>query len=246
MSSIDFCEINYYITNYIAEFHNTWSSILMIIPPFIGLFYSNPANELRTTFLFISLIFTFIGSALFHATLKSFEQSLDEIGMLILNNCIFYSLLEYKQIKKRNSIILLIILLTIIQIFIYCKFQHIYYIFLLLFISLSTFNILWATYIVVSNYNNEYSECRNKLYNYAIYNYTILGAPLWIFEMYNCSVLLPYYKYVYGCTLHVFWHVGSGLGAYFLILFITYIRLEKLGGKPKIKWIMYLPVITLE
>lgn len=231
-ASIDFCEENYYITPYIAEFHNTWSSLLMMIPPFIGLLYSNPTYEWRTTILFTFLMFCFLGSVFLHFTLKDFEQSTDEVSMLLYNNAVLYSLSEYKIMKKRVIVISTMILISIIQINIYYTFQHLYYMFLLQFIPLSIINLIWCGYISIIHNKSLY----NKLYIYFISSYLFAGA-LWIFEIYNCNSLLPYYRMMNGCTLHIIWHIGSGLGGYFVVLFITSVRLEVLGGTPELKWI---------
>ena len=233
-ASIDFCEENYYITSNIAEFHNTWSSVLMIIPPVIGLFYSNPTHELRTSLLFGILILIFVGSTLLHSTLNSFEQSIDEVSMLILNNLLLYFALEYRNILCRSSTIYIIGLLTIIQIYIYYTFQHLYYIFLLQFIPLSVCIVFYLLYtLYIHNYNPLY----NQLCFFATISYVFSGAPLWILEMNYCNTLIPYYRSIGGCTLHILWHFGSGIGAYLTILFLICIRLERLGGNPKLKWV---------
>jgi dihydroceramidase len=65
-SSIDFCEPNYLITNYIAETHNVWSSLYLIFLAYIGFKYCNLTYEWRIWFMFLGLFVVGFGSASLH------------------------------------------------------------------------------------------------------------------------------------------------------------------------------------
>ncbi len=70
-ASTEWCERNYQVTPYIAEFYNTLSNFPGIILAFIGLIYSiNQKFERRFSVLHLSTIALGIGSILFHATLQ--------------------------------------------------------------------------------------------------------------------------------------------------------------------------------
>ena len=79
-SSINWCESDYEITPYIAEFWNTISMIPCIILALKGLCNKNSLLIIRIGF-FLSFI-TAIGSVTFHATLTNWGQTLDELSML--------------------------------------------------------------------------------------------------------------------------------------------------------------------
>ncbi|KAF8930517.1 hypothetical protein BGZ47_000501 [Haplosporangium gracile] len=81
-ASIDWCENNYTVSFYIAEFWNTTSSFLIAAIAATG--YMNLASftERRMT-LFMQIFFaTGVGSVLFHGTLRHKMQLLDELPML--------------------------------------------------------------------------------------------------------------------------------------------------------------------
>lgn len=70
-ASTEWCEKNYEVTPYVAEFYNTISNIPSIILALIGLHYAiSQKFERRFSVLHLSTIALSIGSSLFHATLK--------------------------------------------------------------------------------------------------------------------------------------------------------------------------------
>lgn len=81
-SSVDFCEPNYYLTNFIAEPHNVWSSLYLTLLGLIGLCYANPLGEWRVIAQYGALAVVGLGSAMLHSTLGAMWQSADEVPML--------------------------------------------------------------------------------------------------------------------------------------------------------------------
>ncbi|KAH7032224.1 ceramidase [Linnemannia elongata] len=81
-ASIDWCENNYTVSYYIAEFWNSTSSILIAALAAIG--YMNLASfkERRMTLLMQAFFTIGVGSTLFHGTLRHKMQLLDELPML--------------------------------------------------------------------------------------------------------------------------------------------------------------------
>jgi dihydroceramidase len=83
-SSIDWCEANYAITFYVAEFYNTISSIPMSILSIFGILLTRKyaTTELRYIFVFLCIVSVGIGSAAFHGTLRFYAQLFDELPMV--------------------------------------------------------------------------------------------------------------------------------------------------------------------
>lgn len=83
-SPIDWCEENYIVVNYIAEFWNTLTAPAMcIVPVILRWQHHMPASPRAFNFVgrvsMLSLLCIGIGSAYFHATLAIMGQVLDEI-----------------------------------------------------------------------------------------------------------------------------------------------------------------------
>ncbi|CAF0821802.1 unnamed protein product [Rotaria sordida] len=84
-SDVDWCEPNYVVTEYIAEFWNTVSNIFFfLVPPLMIILFASYSKRVANgiTILWILLIVIGIGSVYFHATLSLAGQLVDEIGIL--------------------------------------------------------------------------------------------------------------------------------------------------------------------
>jgi dihydroceramidase len=106
-SSIDWCERNYAVTQYIAEFWNFISSFSMCILAGI-LFIQGLYNRIEKRFLLLSLSFGFVGlgSAYFHGTLTYFGQMADEVPMVysvIIWWFILFRIDKFKQLENKIS-----------------------------------------------------------------------------------------------------------------------------------------------
>lgn len=87
-STVDWCEINYEYSQYIAEIKNSVSSLPIIL---LGLYYLRKKMLVGLCVMFIG-----IGSTIFHATLLYEGQLLDEIPMLYLILILFYNVTKLK------------------------------------------------------------------------------------------------------------------------------------------------------
>jgi len=82
-ASIDWCETNYENSFYIAEYWNTLSNILLVVFSMFGMHMSiKEGHEIDLTILFFIIMVIGIGSALFHGTLQTWAQQLDETPMI--------------------------------------------------------------------------------------------------------------------------------------------------------------------
>jgi dihydroceramidase len=91
-ASIDWCEQNYAITPFVAEFWNTLSSLAMVTAGLLGLSSRRFAGEIRIAFALLVLVG--LGSVAFHGTLRFELQMLDELPMLYLVTWLVWLLVE--------------------------------------------------------------------------------------------------------------------------------------------------------
>ncbi|KAL5033229.1 hypothetical protein BDV3_000239 [Batrachochytrium dendrobatidis] len=80
-SSVDWCEMNYEVTTFIAEYFNTISSFAMAVVGMLGVVL-HPWAEMRFHMAFQTTVAVGLGSVAFHCTLGKFSQALDEVPML--------------------------------------------------------------------------------------------------------------------------------------------------------------------
>eukprot|EP00158_Paraphelidium_tribonemae_P007441 Partr_v1_DN28244_c4_g1_i2_m76028 putative alkaline ceramidase len=79
-STLDWCEENYVVMHYIAEFWNTISNGSFMLLALLGVYrWWRFGLELRFLVAYLSLFVIGVGSAFFHATLLYEMQLLDEL-----------------------------------------------------------------------------------------------------------------------------------------------------------------------
>ncbi|MCB9666342.1 MAG: ceramidase [Alphaproteobacteria bacterium] len=84
-AAVDWCEPNYAVTPYVAEWWNTLSSLPMVALGLYGLWrWAGLRDRLERRFAlcFVFLLFVGAGSAAFHGTLLRLPQALDELPMI--------------------------------------------------------------------------------------------------------------------------------------------------------------------
>ena len=236
LSSVNFCEPDYFLSEYIAEFHNTWSSIVGIsMFPFIALLYSNPTKEWRFTIMYLILMAVGIGSACLHATLLALPQSFDEVPMLWMIIIFLFALLENSALPNKPNYQYLpwiMFVAAVVQTGVYYTFMQYYSVFLLNYVSMVAVVTIWISHLANRNNNGTTTNgLSKKLWQAAIGSYLLIGTPLWIVEMNNCPTLLPSYKAFGGLSFHILWHLGAGLGTYLTILFLITLRMQTLYGE---------------
>ncbi|XP_057363183.1 alkaline ceramidase 3 isoform X2 [Manis pentadactyla] len=102
-STLDWCEENYAVTWYMAEFWNTVSNLIMIIPPIFGAIQSiRDGLEKRYIASYLALTVVGMGSWCFHMTLKYEMQLLDELPMIY--SCCIFVYCMFECFKTKNSV----------------------------------------------------------------------------------------------------------------------------------------------
>lgn len=104
-STVDWCESNYLISNYIAEYWNTITGISLVLSS-LFFYHENQTWFLNTKYYvnFMRIIGCFclvgIGTILFHSTLFYPFQLLDELPMIFMANEYLLLLLSLQTCKK--------------------------------------------------------------------------------------------------------------------------------------------------
>lgn len=245
-SSVEFCEPNYLITPYIAEFHNSWSSALITVLAVIAFLYGNPTGELRFSMMFIILGSIGIGSVGLHTTLHWLPQSSDELPMLWASLSMLYALCVMREPQKSTKVVIygcVFGIIALVETIIYSSFRQIYMVFIVSIILSSILVTSWMTRLTFFDKDVQHSKIRQILYLLAAPTFGF-GFGLWLIDMHLCDYLLPYYLHVGGFTLHVFWHIFSCLGTYLAFMHLISVRVQYLGAEPQIGFAMgFVPVI---
>ncbi|XP_028838325.1 alkaline ceramidase 3 isoform X2 [Denticeps clupeoides] len=237
-STLDWCEDNYVVSFYVAEFWNTVSNLIMILPPIYGAIKTfKDGLETRYVFAFLGLAAVGIGSWCFHMTLLYEMQLLDELPM-IYSCCVFVYCL-YECFKQEHAIsyfpisILLVYSIAVSVVYLQWKepvFHQVMY------AALVGCLVIRSVFIVTWVYPWLRPLCYTSL------GVFLLGFLLWNIDNILCDSLratrqtLP--PVVGAVTqFHAWWHILTGLGSYFHILFSLQIRSTYLKQRPKVKFL---------
>uniref|UniRef100_A0A3P8VWG1 Alkaline ceramidase n=1 Tax=Cynoglossus semilaevis TaxID=244447 RepID=A0A3P8VWG1_CYNSE len=209
-STLDWCEENYVVSLYIAEF-NTVSNLIMILPPICGAIQTyRDGLEFRYIFSFLGLA---IGSWCFHMTLLYEMQLLDELPM-IYSTCVFVYCYECFSQKKSISlfpIALLLIFSVSVTVWKEPVFHQVMY-------GALVACLVMRSVFIVTVYPWLRTLCYTSLCIF------LLGFLLWNIDNIFCDSLasrqsLPPAVGVLT-QFHAWWHIFTGLGSYLHILLL--------------------------
>jgi dihydroceramidase len=260
-SSIDFCEPNYLHYDNVVEFHNTWSSLAGIVSlGVIGVIWNNPTREKRTVLAYFILILIGVGSTGLHLSLHWIFQASDELPMLYLNNCINFMCMEHNAPRgKPNypSLPTFFGLLTILQTFIYYRFQDNFIIFFFSYASGVFILLMMGCRLACLTYDRRGPILR-QLFVLSIVAFFFVGFPMWIIDKFCCESIVLIglvddeasassssellWK---GITPHVIWHFAAGYGTYCAIACAVAGRMEELQIPFRRKYLLLvIPVLV--
>uniref|UniRef100_A0A3Q2Y1C8 Alkaline ceramidase n=1 Tax=Hippocampus comes TaxID=109280 RepID=A0A3Q2Y1C8_HIPCM len=230
-STLDWCEENYVVSYYIAEFWNTVSNLIMILPPICGAIQTfRDGLEFCYILSFLGLAAVGVGSWCFHMTLLYEMQLLDELPM-IYSTCVFVYCL-YECFKQRKSIswfpvaLLLLFSITVTVVSILYHF--------VMYGALVACLVIRSVFIVTWVYPWLRPLCYTSL------GVFLLGFLLWNIDNIFCDSLRASRKTLppgvgVATQFHAWWHIFTGLGSYLHILLSLQIRTTYLKYRPKVK-----------
>ncbi|KAL6879577.1 ceramidase [Trichoderma longibrachiatum] len=219
-SYLNFCEEDYVVTRYVAEFINTLSSLAFVVYGVYGLSRPGRNGQTRARLLSYSgLIGVGICSASYHMTLKYHTQMSDELSMHLLTTPMVYRLLTLKSSPQRTKTValLLTVLFTVVMV------THMVMDEFLL--HATTFGL--AVYIIATRTLKLISQqvpderIRKNLRNIALFgcfNFAF-GYFVWLLDGLLCSGLTSL-KHSAGLPLafllelHGWWHIFTCIGGY--------------------------------
>lgn len=226
-STLDWCEKNYQITIYIAEFWNTITNLSMIVPALYGL--SNVLRqglERRYLLCFVLLFITGVGSWMFHMTLLYEMQLMDELPMVwgasYFVYCQFRANHSYEDGGRRVAVIMTCYSLLVSIVYLVNK-NPIFHEFM--------YGILVITTLVMAIRLNhkQYSKSAALLFYGGMLMYGV-GFILWNIDNMYCSKItdlrekhlnpsVGIFQYLSPFTqLHGWWHLFAGYATYLHII----------------------------
>ena len=224
-ATIDWCEQNYAVTPFIAEFWNTLSSLTMVVAGLIGLSTRRFSREIRLAFALLVLVG--LGSIAFHGTLRFELQMLDELPMLYLVTWLVWLLVENGPRRRLGwwfpaALIAYVLLATAGATLNRGDAQFLA--FHVSFGALEIFCLGRVTWIALRSENR-------PVRTWFVLGLTAYatGIAVWFVDLKACpwvSVTLPSHG-IPNPQLHAVWHVLVSLGFFLLLGVVSFDRLRR-------------------
>ncbi|KAG9305804.1 hypothetical protein G9A89_001093 [Geosiphon pyriformis] len=254
-STLDWCEENYKVHEYFAEFINTTTNLTFVCLALFGI-YTTLKYDLGKRFIFAHMgIATIgIGSWFFHMTLLFEFQLLDELPMIYGTCILLYNIYEIHERPKFGFIFpfsLFIYAITITLAYLYIGdpvFHQVACAFLV-----SALHI--RSVLLLQRVENLQTRANLKFLLFGGAGLFALGFFLWNVDNIACTHLIAARNFLglplaHFLEFHGWWHILTALGTYWWMVYNQYIRvvlLDKPGKEHEweVKWFLgFVPQIA--
>ncbi|PYH99748.1 alkaline phytoceramidase [Aspergillus ellipticus CBS 707.79] len=228
-SYLNFCEEDYVITRFIAEFINTLSSSVYILYGIYGLIQLHRQKKNGSRSIpYYGLIGVGICSGGYHMTLKYHTQMSDELSMHLLTTPLLYRILSFQATPQTTKLLRMVLsILFAIVMVVHMVMDE----FLLHGITFGT-AVLLITIRTIKIIPREIPalSIRKPVQHVAFFGVAsfIFGYLVWLIDEFACRVLLSTRQTVglplaFFLELHGWWHVFTGIGGYIAVAIIDLI-----------------------
>lgn len=246
-STLDWCEENYVVSYYIAEFWNTVSNIAIMLPPILAMLYFSKYRHVETRYhvAFATTLLVGIGSWCFHMTLLFEMQLLDELPMIycgcVMLYCIF--LTDGKPNHTNWSLIIIAVLFSSVVTLVYVVIKDPIF-----------HQAAYGTTVILTFIRGVYCTRHLEYSKYLCIYQLAIGAiafTIWNLDTILCDQLRNVREAVpYPVTVllqgHFWWHIMSGFGVHLHLMYSMHLRTSYLKCAPQIKHVAgVVPYLTL-
>ncbi|EAS35856.3 dihydroceramidase [Coccidioides immitis RS] len=230
-STMNFCELDYIVTPYIAEFVNTMSNLAYLYLAWRGLFCSERrAGDYAILLSYLQLAGVGVGSIAFHSTLKFPAQIVDEMAMLYATATVIYAVFAFRlrplvQLMLGLSFFTGSLVITILHIQQENSLAH--RVCFALMVIVVAARCTW----LLRGVGN--AAIRSEMKRLALVGSVtfLAGFLLWLVDVFSCDDLRGI-RQILGMPLgmllelHSWWHILTAFGVYYYLIFVEYIRLQ--------------------
>lgn len=230
-STVDWCETNYEISPFVAEFFNALSSMSLVLIGLLGMFL-HPWAERRFHTAFLAIIVVGLGSVAFHGTLQKSSQALDEVPMLYTAFAFVYiTICQRFPLKSSQRHLLALALIThaVITTYLVTAFDG-YLQFVMFHVSFGTaeFFSIYQMFLIYRSQRGYHGSLAKTVFERGLFLY-MFAFVFWLSDMLGCELVNPWYKSAIlpiNPQFHAWWHIVVSLGLYSLAIYTLYHRMQ--------------------
>ncbi|KAL3476058.1 ceramidase [Aspergillus californicus] len=250
-SYLNFCEEDYVITRYVAEFINTLSSSIYCVFGLYGLFQLRQKTRLSfaRSIPYLGLIGVGVCSGGYHMTLKYHTQMSDELSMHLLTTPLLYRILSFQKPPQETKLIGTVLgTLFAIVMLVHMVMDE----FLLHAVSFGAAVLLITTKTmktIPARIPDLYIRANIKLVSrFGVFSF-IFGYTVWLIDTWFCPNLTAV-RNTLGLPLaflfefHGWWHVFTGIGGYVAVFIVDFITSDEVDHDPIRDMAFPLPLVA--
>ena len=247
-SSVDWCEENYVAEpRWVAEPHNSWTSLLFVLFGVIGLanVFSCRGVEMRFVLLNLTFITIGIGSTAFHMTLQREMQAADEVPMVWMGIVASFVMLHQPHTHPTGwlqpaFLLALAVFATVIN-FVTIGAMAVWA-FYLTFVPVE----LYSWFSAVGVYTSAKDPATRQVFKRSFAQYAV-ALTAWAFDSVGCGALQSLPLGVPNPQLHAYgWHVFSAIATHGACVAVHRERLAVLGRKARMTSVFGIPWVVVD
>jgi len=232
-STMDWCEENYVVLGYVAEFWNTITNVFFIGLALYGLYKIKPLRlEARYYLAYLAFAGIGLGSWMFHMTLSYEFQLLDELPMVYLTLIMLYTIFESAPTKRYGNALPLGLSAWGVFVTIVYHQLHNPLFFLSVFTLQTTLAVTLGIFQFTSHPPSAYKAQVIKTVSYGLCFYLIASA-FWLVDNEFCHSLRSLRSHASiaspALQFHAWWHMLSSMGCYCFTVCTVLWRMKVLG-----------------
>ncbi|OQD74157.1 hypothetical protein PENDEC_c012G03055 [Penicillium decumbens] len=238
-SYLNFCEEDYVVTRFVAEFINTFSSFVYMIYGIYGLRQLSQKQESGgfRSISYYGLFGVGVCSAGYHMTLKYHTQMSDELSMHLLTTPLLYRILTFQASPQRTKIVGVILLTLFTLVMAVHMFMDEFILHAVTF-GLAVYLIATRTLKIILQQVSDPS-IRRSLRNLTYFGFFCFafGYFVWLIDVWACGILIKT-RHVVGLPLafltelHGWWHVFTAIGGYVAVAVVDLVTTGKVHEDP--------------
>eukprot|EP00127_Corallochytrium_limacisporum_P003003 Clim_evm50s144 gene=Clim_evmTU50s144 len=229
---LDWCEFNYRVTHYIAEFWNTITNLSFMALAIYGMFEVRRLGlETRFDLAYLAILITGAGSAWFHGTLSMEGQMMDEFPMIFTAAAFLFCSVSYKDPpnafsdrSKKWAVGLVAYVVVSWAGYMYLEISEFFFV-------CYGIGVVLLAYQGVDHTKTKKMEDARRLMYYSVSAYGT-GFLLWNIDNIFCEELRalraeiePFGPFL---ELHAWWHCLTGYGSYGAVVLLSVVRVRAL------------------
>ncbi|KAL2840778.1 ceramidase [Aspergillus pseudoustus] len=238
-SYLNFCEQDYVVTRFVAEFINTLSSGVYCLFGLHGLAQLRRRNQasLSRCIPYLGLIGVGVCSGGYHMTLKYHTQMSDELSMHLLTTPLLYRILTFQTSAEYTRLVggILGAIFTLVMV-VHMVMDE----FLLHAVSFGLAVLLITTRTMKTiPLQIPDSRIRAKIRGVSRFGLFcfIFGYTVWLIDTWFCPQLIEVRRFIgaplaFFFELHGWWHVFTGIGGYVAVVIVDMITTGEVHDDP--------------